>query len=152
VAAPVREVTLRRRAVLGVHHRLVQHSVAWYRQGDVEQVRSHRIAGVSQAAFLTEEAQTKVSDAVASGQFLPVRRDLNGSILEDTLVTGGFKDLAYSLDDDLRLIPRNHMATLLGNQMDAAGRESGQVALHFLPESIHLSGDIFRKVRWVLAW
>jgi transposase len=51
--------------LLGTHYRSVQRWGAWYRQGGLPAVRTHRMGGVGQPSFLTAEAQAEVAAVVA---------------------------------------------------------------------------------------
>jgi transposase len=55
--------------VLGVDYRSVQRWVAWYRDGGLEEVRSHHAGGYGQTPRLTEEQQEQVAQEVATGRF-----------------------------------------------------------------------------------
>ncbi len=55
--------------VVGVHRRSVQRWVAWYRQGGVAEVRTHRQAGPGRPAWLSREQQAQFYDQVAQGGF-----------------------------------------------------------------------------------
>ena len=56
-------------AAVGVHYRTVQTWVAWYREGGVPEVVSHKMGGKGQEPFLTDEAQEQVAEEVATGRF-----------------------------------------------------------------------------------
>jgi transposase len=56
-------------AVIGVNYRSVQRWVAWYRDGGLEMVRSHRMGGYGQMPRLSAEQQEQVATAVATGRF-----------------------------------------------------------------------------------
>jgi transposase len=89
-------------AVLGVHYRSVHRWVAWYRQGGLEAVRSHRMGGVGQVAFLAAEAQAGVAAEVATVRFRTAAeiRDWIAEKYEASYTVGG----VYSL---LALVQRN---------------------------------------------
>ena len=55
--------------VLGVHYRTPQRWVSWYRAGGVEEVLSHRMKGLSQPRFLSEDQERELTEEVASGRF-----------------------------------------------------------------------------------
>lgn len=55
--------------VLGVHERSVQHWVAWYRRGGLEEVAAHRKAGKGSRARLSEEQQAALVAEAATGRF-----------------------------------------------------------------------------------
>ncbi len=56
-------------AVVGANYRTVQRWVAWYRDGGLEVVRSHRMGGYGQTPRLTEEQQEQLAQEVATGRF-----------------------------------------------------------------------------------
>jgi transposase len=56
-------------AVLGVHERSVQHWVAWYRAGGVEDVAAHRKRGPGSQARLNGEQQAALVAETATGRF-----------------------------------------------------------------------------------
>lgn len=56
-------------AVVGVHYRSVQYWVAWYREGGLDAVRSHRLGGYGQTARLTPEQQEQLAQEVETGRF-----------------------------------------------------------------------------------
>jgi transposase len=56
-------------AVLGVDYRSVQHWVAWYRRGGLEEVRRHRMGGHGQTPRLTVEEQEQLAQEVETGRF-----------------------------------------------------------------------------------
>ncbi len=55
--------------VLGVDYRSVQRWVAWYRDGGLEEVRSHHAGGHGQTPRLTVEQQEQLAQEVATGRF-----------------------------------------------------------------------------------
>ena len=55
--------------VLGVHYRTLQRWVSWYRTGGVEEVLSHRMKGLGQPRFLSENQERELTEEVASGRF-----------------------------------------------------------------------------------
>jgi transposase len=55
--------------VVGVHYRSVQYWVAWYREGGLAAVRSHRIGGYGQTSRLTPEQQEQLAQEVETGRF-----------------------------------------------------------------------------------
>jgi putative transposase len=55
--------------VLGVHERSVQHWLAWYRAGGVDEVAAHRKAGKGTPARLSGEQQAAVVAETATGRF-----------------------------------------------------------------------------------
>jgi transposase len=59
--------------VLGVHYTSVQQWVAWYRQGGVVEVLSHRRMGQGQPSWLTAAQQEQLRSQVALGQFRTAR-------------------------------------------------------------------------------
>jgi transposase len=59
--------------VLGGHYTSVQQWVAWYRQGGVGEVLSHRKRGQGQAPWLSPEQQEQLGAQVAQGQFRTAR-------------------------------------------------------------------------------
>lgn len=54
---------------LGSHYRSVQRWVAWYREGGVSLIRSHKMGGRGQQPFLSPEGQEQVAEVVATGRF-----------------------------------------------------------------------------------
>jgi transposase len=56
-------------AVVGVNYRSVQRWVAWYREGGIEVVRSHRMGGYGQMPRLTPEQQEHLAQEVEPGRF-----------------------------------------------------------------------------------
>ena len=56
-------------SVVGVHYRTLQKWVSWYREGGVEEVLSHRMKGLGQPRFLSEEQERELTEEVASGRF-----------------------------------------------------------------------------------
>ena len=54
--------------VLGVHYTSVQQWVAWYRQGGIAEVLSHRKMGQGQLPWLTPAQQEQLCAQVAQGQ------------------------------------------------------------------------------------
>jgi transposase len=56
-------------SVLGVNYRSVQRWAAWYRNGGVDEVRTHHAGGYGQAPRLTEEQQERLAQEVATGRF-----------------------------------------------------------------------------------
>jgi transposase len=59
--------------VLGVHYTSVQQWVAWYRQGGVAEVLTHRKVGQGQPPWLTLGQQEQLRAQVAQGQFRTAR-------------------------------------------------------------------------------
>jgi transposase len=55
--------------VMGTHYRSVQRWVGWYRQGGLPQVRRHQMGGRGPKLWLSPEAESHVSDPVATGRF-----------------------------------------------------------------------------------
>jgi transposase len=55
--------------LLSTHYRSAQRWVAWYRQGGLASVRSHRMGGVGQPSFLSAEAPAEITEVVATGRF-----------------------------------------------------------------------------------
>jgi transposase len=55
--------------VMGTHYRSVQRWVAWYREGGLSEVRRHRMGGQGPQPWLSPEAASQVSAAVATGRF-----------------------------------------------------------------------------------
>jgi transposase len=55
--------------VLGVDYRSVQRWVAWYRDGGLEEVRSHHAGGYGQPPRLTLEQQEHLATEAATGRF-----------------------------------------------------------------------------------
>lgn len=56
-------------SVLGVHYRTLQKWVSWYRAGGVDEVLSHRMKGVGQPRFLSEDQERELTEEVESGRF-----------------------------------------------------------------------------------
>ena len=56
-------------AVVGVHYRTLQRWVSWYRAGGVSEVLSHRMKGLGQPRFLSEEQERELTEQVGSGRF-----------------------------------------------------------------------------------
>ena len=56
-------------SVLGIHYRTLQKWVSWYRTGGVEEVLSHRMKGLGQLRFLSEEQERELTEEVGSGRF-----------------------------------------------------------------------------------
>ena len=56
-------------SVVGIHYRMVQTWVSWYRKGGVEEVLSHRMKGKGQPGFLSEEQERELAEEVESGRF-----------------------------------------------------------------------------------
>ncbi len=91
-------------ATVGVHYRTVQTWVAWYREGGVPEVVSHRMGGKGQEPFLSDEAQVEVVEEVATGRFRTAG-EIRDWIAEQYGVTykiGGI----YSLMHRLRCAPK----------------------------------------------
>ena len=55
--------------MVGVHYRTLQRWVPWYRTGGVEEVLSHRMKGLGQPRFLSEDEERELTEEVASGRF-----------------------------------------------------------------------------------
>ena len=55
--------------VMGAHYRSVQRWVGWYRKGGLPEVRRHKMGGRGPQPWLSPEAESQVSDAVATGRF-----------------------------------------------------------------------------------
>lgn len=55
--------------MVGVHYRSVQRWVAWYREGGLEAVRTHRLGGPGKTPWLSPEQQEAVAQEVATGRF-----------------------------------------------------------------------------------
>ena len=58
-----------RALVVGVHYQTLQKWVSWYRAGGVEEVLSHRMKGLGQPRFLSEDQERKLTEEVESGRF-----------------------------------------------------------------------------------
>ena len=56
-------------ATVGVHYRTVQTWVAWYREGGLANVLSHKMGGKGQEPYLSDQAQEQVAEEVATGRF-----------------------------------------------------------------------------------
>jgi transposase len=56
-------------ALVGTTYRTVQRWVAWYRQGGLDAVRTHRMGGYGQPPRLTVEQQEHLAQEVATGRF-----------------------------------------------------------------------------------
>ncbi len=91
-------------ATVGVHYRTVQTWVAWYREGGVPNVLSHKMGGKGQEPYLSDEAQEQVAEEVATGRFRTAG-EIREWITEQYGVTykvGGI----YSLMHRLRCAPK----------------------------------------------
>jgi transposase len=55
--------------LVGTTYRTVQRWVAWYREGGLEAVRTHRMGGYGQTPRLTEDQQEQLAQEVATGRF-----------------------------------------------------------------------------------
>ncbi len=55
--------------VMGTHYRSVPRWVGWYRKGGLPEVRWHKMGGRGPQPWLSPEAESQVSDAVATGRF-----------------------------------------------------------------------------------
>ncbi len=94
-------------ATVGVHYRTVQTWVAWYREGGVPEVVSHRMGGKGQEPFLSDEAQVEVVEEVATGRFRTAG-EIRDWIAEQYGVTykiGGIYSLMHRLRCSLK-VPR----------------------------------------------
>ncbi len=91
-------------ATVGVHYRTVPTWVAWYREGGVPEVVSHKMGGKGQEAFLSDEAQVEVAEEVATGRFRTAGeiRDWIAEQYGVTYTTGGI----YSLMHRMRCSPK----------------------------------------------
>ena len=56
-------------SVVGIHYRTIQRWVSWYRKGGVEEVLSHKMKGLGQPRFLSEEQERELTEEVESGRF-----------------------------------------------------------------------------------
>lgn len=56
-------------AVVGAHERTVQQWLAWYRQGGLAALRSHRRQGAGRAAYLSAAQQAALVAQAATGAF-----------------------------------------------------------------------------------
>ena len=56
-------------SVVGIHYRTLQRWVSWYRTGGLEEVRSHRMKGLGQPRFLSEDQERELTEEVGSGRF-----------------------------------------------------------------------------------
>ena len=54
---------------VGVHYRSAQRWIEWYRDGDLHEVVSHRMGGVGQPRFLSDEQESRLVSEVGSGRF-----------------------------------------------------------------------------------
>ena len=54
---------------VGVHYRTVQTWVGWYRQGGVEGVLCHKMAGRGKPRFLSPDQERELIEEVSSGRF-----------------------------------------------------------------------------------
>ena len=59
----------RRRRWRGVHYRTLRRRVSWYRTGGLEEVRSHRMKGLGQPRFLSEDQERELTEEVGGGRF-----------------------------------------------------------------------------------
>jgi len=108
-------------ATVGVHYRTVQTWAAWYREGGVPEVVSHRMGGKGQEPFLSDEAQAEVVEEVATGRFRTAG-EIRDWIAEQYGVTykiGGI----YSLMHRLRCAPK-------------------------VPRPIHAKADVEQQASW----
>jgi transposase len=55
--------------LVGANYRTVQRWVAWYRDGGLDAIRTHRMGGYGQTSRLTEEQQEQLAAEVATGRF-----------------------------------------------------------------------------------
>ena len=91
-------------ATVGIHYRTVQTWVAWYREGGLPNVLSHKMGGRGQEPYLSVEAQEQVAEEVATGRFRTAG-EIREWIAEQYGVTykiGGI----YSLMHRLRCAPK----------------------------------------------
>src|SRR5947209_12486145 len=54
--------------LVGANYRTVQRWVAWYREGGLDAIRTHRMGGYGQTPRLTAEQQEQVAAAVETGR------------------------------------------------------------------------------------
>ena len=54
---------------VGVHYRTVQTWVGWYREGGVEGVLCHKMAGRGKPRFLSPDQERELTEEVSSGRF-----------------------------------------------------------------------------------
>jgi transposase len=55
--------------LVGANYRTVQRWVAWYREGGLDAIRTHRMGGYGQTPRLTAEQQEQLAAEVATGRF-----------------------------------------------------------------------------------
>ena len=91
-------------ATVGVHYRTVQTWVAWYREGGVPNVFSHKMGGKGQEPFLTNEVQVEVAEEVGTGRFRTAG-EIRDWIAEQYGVTYKIGSI-YSLMHRLRCAPK----------------------------------------------
>ncbi len=91
-------------ATVGVHYRTVQTWVAWYREGGLPNVLSHKMGGKGQEPYLSNEAREQVAEEVATGRFRTAGeiRDWIAEQYGVTYKVGGI----YSLMHRLRCAPK----------------------------------------------
>jgi len=90
--------------LVGANYRTVQRWVAWYREGGLEAVRTHRMGGYGQTPRLTPEQQEHLAHEVATGRFhnaLAIRTWVSETF-GATYTEGGM----YSLLERLRCNPK----------------------------------------------
>ena len=59
---------------VGVHYRTVQTWVGWYREGGVEGVLCHKMAGRGKPRFLSPDQERELTEEVSSGRFKTAAR------------------------------------------------------------------------------
>ena len=92
-------------ATVGVHYRTVQTWVAWYREGGVPNVLSHKMGGKGQEPFLTDEAQEQVAEEAATGRFRTAA-EIREWIAEQFGITYKTSSSIYSLMSRLKCAPK----------------------------------------------
>ena len=118
----------------GVHYRTVQTWVAWYREGGVPKVLSHRMGGKGQEPFLTDEAEEQVAEEVATGRFRTAA-EIRDWIAEQYRViykTGSI----YSLMSRLKCTPKipRPMHAKADQEQQACWKKEGSSRLLHRPE------------------
>ncbi len=91
-------------ATVGVHYRTVQTWVAWYREGGLPNVLSHKMGGKGQEPYLTDEAQNQVAEEVGTGRFRTAG-EIRDWIAEQYGVTYKTSSI-YSLMSRLKCAPK----------------------------------------------
>jgi transposase len=90
--------------LVGATYRTVQRWVAWYREGGLDAIRTHRMGGYGQTPRLTDEQQEQLAAEVATGRFrnAVAIRTWVAEMFDVTYTEGGM----YSLLERLRCKPK----------------------------------------------